>query len=62
MPRVARVKSKSGICHIVMRGINRQSLFEEDVDCDKFIQTLQMFREISEYKLYAYCLKGNHLH
>ncbi|AOT70378.1 transposase [Geosporobacter ferrireducens] len=62
MPRMPRIKSKSGIYHIVMRGINRQTVFEDEEDCHKFIQTLQKYREISEYKLYAYCLMGNHLH
>lgn len=62
MPRAARIKSKSGIYHIIMRGINRQILFEENEDCIKFIQTLQKYREICKYKLYAYCLMGNHLH
>ncbi len=27
MPRTARIKSKSGIYHIIMRGINRQTAF-----------------------------------
>lgn len=62
MPRIARVKSESGIYHIIMRGINRQTLFEDEEDSTKFIQTLQKYREISKYKLYAYCLMGNHLH
>ena len=62
MPRAARIKSKSRIYHIIMRGINRQTLFEDEEDCAKFIQTLQKYREICEYKLYAYCLMGNHLH
>ena len=29
MPRHMRVKSKMGVYHIIMRGINRQSIFEE---------------------------------
>lgn len=62
MPRTARIKSESGIYHIIMRGINRQILFEDEEDCTKFIQVLQRYKEICEYKLYAYCLMGNHLH
>jgi len=62
VPRAARIKSESRIYHIIMRGINRQILFEDEEDCTKFIQTLQRYKEISEYKLYAYCLMGNHLH
>ena len=32
MPRAARKKSKSGIYHIMIRGINRQDIFEDDDD------------------------------
>lgn len=62
MPRKARIKSNSGIYHIIMRGINHQTIFEDEEDCNKFIQTLQRYKEICEYKIYAYCLMGNHLH
>lgn len=62
VPRVARIKSNSGIYHIIMRGINRQTLFEDEEDYNKFIQTIQRYKETSEYNIYAYCLMGNHLH
>lgn len=62
MPRTSRIKSESGIYHIIMRGINRQILFEDEEDCNRFIQTLYRYREISKFKLYAYCLMGNHVH
>ena len=62
MPRTARIKSKSGIYHIIMRGINRQILFEENEDCYKFIQTLQKYKGVCKYRLYAYCLMDNHVH
>ena len=62
MPRIAKIKSNSGIYHIIMRGINRQTLFEDEEDYMKFIQTMQRYKEICKYKIYAYCLMGNHLH
>ncbi|ATW26765.1 REP-associated tyrosine transposase [Candidatus Formimonas warabiya] len=62
MPRKARQKSESGIYHIIMRGINRQSIFEDGEDCVKFIQTIQQYKEKSGYAIYAYCLMGNHVH
>jgi REP element-mobilizing transposase RayT len=30
MPRAARKKSSTGIYHIVLRGINKQQIFEDD--------------------------------
>jgi len=40
MPRTARRKSISRIYHIILRGINRQTIFEDEEDAKKFIQTL----------------------
>jgi len=62
LPRQARKKSASGIYHIMMRGINRQIIFEDDDDYSRFLQTLQNYKEKSGYEIYAYCLMGNHVH
>ncbi len=62
MPRKARQKSESGIYHIIMRGINRQSIFKEDEDYHRFLQTLKYYKETSGYEIYAYCLMSNHIH
>jgi len=35
MPRRARKKSSSGIYHVVLRGINKQRIFEDDQDNQK---------------------------
>ena len=62
MPRRARNKSESGIYHIMLRGINRQSVFEDDEDREKFLQTLSECKGISNFLLFAYCIMGNHIH
>ncbi|MCI5739847.1 MAG: transposase [Ruminococcus sp.] len=62
MPRQARKKSESGMYHIMLRGINQQQIFEDSEDCDKFIQILQECKAVSGFKLFAYCLMGNHIH
>ena len=62
MPRQARKKSESGIYHVMLRGINQQQIFEEPEDFEKFLQILKDCKAISGYKLFAYCLMGNHIH
>ena len=62
MPRNARVKSESGIYHIMLRGINQQLIFEDEEDNRKFIEVLKDCKAVSGYKLFAYCLMGNHIH
>ena len=62
MPRQARIKSESGIYHIMLRGINQQQIFEDEEDNLKFLSILSDYKLISEYELYAYCIMGNHVH
>lgn len=62
MPRTERRKSASGIYHVMLRGINHQQLFEDEEDYLRFLSILRECKEVSEYKLYAYCLMGNHVH
>ena len=62
MPRTLRQKSESGIYHIMLRGINQQVIFEDDEDYEKFIEILKAYKEISGYKIFAYCLMSNHIH
>lgn len=62
MPRESRRKSSSGIYHIMLRGINRQVIFEDDEDRLRLLQTLKKYKAISQYQLYGYCLMDNHIH
>ena len=62
MPRRARTKSSTCIYHVMIRGINRQNLFEDDEDRYRFIEILRECKEISGYELYAFCLMTNHVH
>lgn len=62
MPRQARKKSKSGIYHVVLRGINKQIIFEDDEDRRRFIETIGRFKNPNRYEVYGYCLMNNHIH
>jgi putative transposase len=60
--RKPREKSSSGIYHIILRGINRQSIFEDEEDRLKFLEVLAKCKEISQCRIFAYCLMDNHVH
>jgi len=62
MPRKAREKSESGIYHVMLRGINQQLILEDEEDNQKYLEILKDCKAVSEYKLFAYCLMGNHIH
>jgi len=62
MPRQARQKSETGIYHVILRGINRQMIFEDDEDNERIIELLKAYKIKCGYRLFAYCLMGNHIH
>ena len=56
MPRHARKKSEIGIYHVMLRGINKQQIFEYEEDQERFIETLKRYKKEIDFKVYAYCL------
>ena len=44
MPRQSRTSSGTGIYHVMMRGINHQTIFEDEEDNYQFINTLDRMR------------------
>jgi len=56
MPRQARERSKSGIYHLMLRGINKQNIFEDEEDRRRILETLDYYKRTSGYLLYGYCL------
>ncbi len=62
MPRRARRIAESGIYHVMMRGVNRDAIFLEEEDGDRFLLALDQTRELSGCRVLAYCLMPNHVH
>ena len=62
MPRAGRIKSVSGNYHVVLRGINKQRIFEDAQDYDKFWLILKDKQKLFGFSLFAWCLMPNHVH
>lgn len=71
MSRRPRLQSQNGIYHVMLRGVNRQQIFENEDDYRKFILILHdMVSPKDELKhplpplcaIYSYCLMPNHVH
>ena len=62
MPRKARMPSESGYYHVVNRGIGKQILFEDEEDCERFLDTLKRYQKEEPFDVIAYCLMDNHFH
>jgi len=72
MPRKARLKSVSGIYHVMLRGINKQDIFFDDDDYMCMAKVLsdaptrkdKMGKVVAkdDCTIYAYCILPNHVH
>lgn len=72
MPRTAREASHSGVYHAILRGVNKQQIFECSEDYQRFLQVLrtqtlqeedaQGQKQLPHCAIYAYCQMGNHVH
>ncbi len=62
MPRVPREQSSSGCYHVIIRGNNKQTLFPEPQDFEKFIELMISRLDSALIHLYHYCLMTNHVH
>ncbi len=57
MPRTGRIVLPHYPHHIVQRGHNRQVVFAEPADYERYLSDLRELKEALGIKVYAYCLK-----
>lgn len=62
MARKPRIYTDSGIYHVILRGNNRQVIFEDDEDRRTFLYKMKAISDKLEIEIYAYCLMDNHVH
>lgn len=62
MPRIARVTLPEYPHHIVQRGHNRQVVFAEPADFERYLADLWALKQAFGVRVYAYCLMTNHVH
>jgi len=62
MPRHARQLAESGVYHVMLRGVNKDAIFLEDEDRERFLRSLRLVKEASGCVVLAYCLMTNHVH
>lgn len=62
MARKQRQASKTGIYHIMVRGINGQSIFYDKDDFKRYLEILDRIITEEEAQVFAYCLMSNHVH
>lgn len=62
MPRSPRLHAPGLFYHVFARGNNREPIFFEEDNYQRFLANLERFRTSLDYEIYAYCLLPNHFH
>ena len=62
MSRTNRQVSFMGYYHVIVRGVGKQILFENDRDCGYFLAQLEKYSSETGVSVCAYCLMENHVH
>ena len=62
MPRRIRLESSLSTYHVVMRGNDKQDIFFDDQDRQRYINVLREYNEEYQFDYRAYCLMDNHVH
>ncbi len=61
MPRQARIDAPGGLHHIVVRGIERRAIFEDEKDREDFLERLSGLIQETATPCYAWALMTNHV-
>jgi REP element-mobilizing transposase RayT len=56
------MKSKTGIYHVIVRGIAQQNIFHDEDDFLRYLEMVDRVKKNCGFKLYSYCLMENHVH
>ena len=62
MPRAARKHSATGTYHVMLRGVNKHTIFFDNEDHQLFCDVLFKYRAECGFTLYSWCLMPNHVH
>ena len=62
MPRQIRNIGNTGWAHIIVRGINRENLFYDEEDHERFSSALERYQRESGAEIPAWCQMSNHVH
>ena len=62
MPRIARAVATGYPHHVVQRGNNREKVFLNKEDRERYLSLLKKYSDKWDSPILAYCLMSNHVH
>ena len=62
MPRAARKTITCDFVHVMIQGINKEYIFENNDDKDEFLYYIYKFQTKCNVEIISYCIMNNHAH
>jgi putative transposase len=62
MPRSSRIDAAGALHHVIVRGIERGSVFRDDTDRNHFVERLSGILQDTKTVCYAWALIPSHFH
>ena len=62
MPRLARLDAPGTLHHVIIRGIERKKIFNDNTDRDDFVSRMGLVGSETHTSIYAWALMTNHAH
>ena len=62
MARKPRIHYQHAVYHVIARGNNRENIFFEGNDKEKYLELLSRYRQKFAFELFSYVLMDNHVH
>ncbi len=62
MARKPRIHYPGALYHVMVRGNNKEAVLLDDLQKNKYLSILARYKEMFDFKLYAFCIMDNHAH
>lgn len=62
MARIPKNNINTSFFHIMVQGINRESIFDDNKDKEKYLEILKNTQKEISIQILSYCVMGNHTH
>lgn len=62
MPRHARKNYETSFFHVIVQGINKEYIFNEEENIEKYLQIIDNNLNEGEIEIISYCIMNNHAH
>ena len=62
MPRIARKDLNTPFLHVMVQGVNKEYIFENEQNIKKYLKIIKENKNNYKFEILAYCIMNNHAH